>query len=152
MSSFYQEPKMKRHHWMPVSLFAAGISMGIVGSAAIHAQQAGSPTRLLLKSDLQGLASQEILFFTTSWAPGQTLRCHIHPEAHEFAYLIEGELTFRTKGVGETVARTGEVNHVLPDTPHYGRNASDKLARTLVVRVKDKSKPIAIDVETSNCP
>src|SRR5262245_27662926 len=106
---------MRRDHRMSVSLFAAGIVVGTLGSAAIHAQQAGSPPRLLLKSDLQGLAGQEILFTTTNWAPGQTLRCHIHPEAHEFAYLIEGELTFRTKGVGETVAKAGEINHVLPD-------------------------------------
>jgi quercetin dioxygenase-like cupin family protein len=146
-----QGAKMKRHYWMFVSLFAAGISVGIVGSAAIHAQQAGSPTRQILKADLQG-AGQETLFFTTDWAPGQTLPCHIHPEGHEFAYLIEGELTFNIKGVGEKVVKAGEINHVLPDIPHYGRNASDKLAKTLVVRVKDKSKPIAVDVEASNCP
>ena len=143
---------MKRHYWTCVSLFAAGISVGIVGSATIHAQPAGSLPRQILKADLQGIAGQEILFTTTNWAPGQTLRCHIHPEAHEFAYLIEGELTFKIKGMGEKVVKAGEVNHVLPDTPHYGRNASDKLARTLVVRVKDKSKPIAVDVEASDCP
>jgi quercetin dioxygenase-like cupin family protein len=152
MPKFKPGPKMKRYYWMFVALFAAGIFVGIVGSAAIHAQQAGSPTRQILKADLQGIAGQETLFFTTDWAPGQTLRCHIHPEGHEFAYLIEGELTFKIKGVGEKVVKAGEINHVLPDTPHYGRNASDKLARTLVVRVKDKSKPIAVDVEASNCP
>ena len=78
--------------------------------------------------------------------------CHVHPNGHEFAYLIEGELTFKIEGVGEKVVKAGEVGHVLPDVAHYGRNASDKLAKTLLVRVKEKSKPIAVEVAASNCP
>jgi quercetin dioxygenase-like cupin family protein len=92
------------------------------------------------------------LFSTTDWSPGQKLPCHIHPDGHEFAYLIEGELTFRIEGVGEKVVKASEVGHVLPGVAHYGRNASDKLAKTLVVRVKEKSKPLAVEVAASTCP
>jgi quercetin dioxygenase-like cupin family protein len=66
--------------------------------------------------------------------------------------MLEGELTFRIKGVGEKVVKAGEVNYVPPDIPHYGRNASNKIARTLVVRVKDKSKPLVTQVDASDCP
>ena len=31
--------------------------------------------------------------------------------------------------MGEKVVKAGEVGHVLPGVAHYGRNASDKLAR-----------------------
>jgi hypothetical protein len=31
-------------------------------------------------------------------------------------------------------------------------HASDEPAQTLVVRIKDKTKPIAMPVEASNCP
>jgi quercetin dioxygenase-like cupin family protein len=143
---------MKRHCWMLTFLFAAGIIVGIAGSTAIKAQLAGSPARRLLSTDLKGVPGQEILFFTTDWAPGQTLPCHVHPDGHEFAYLLEGELTFKIEGAGEKVVKAGEVGHVLPGVAHYGRNASDKLAKTLVVRVKEKSKPIAVEVAASNCP
>jgi quercetin dioxygenase-like cupin family protein len=143
---------MKRHHWMLTALFATGILVGIAGSAAINAQPTGSPTRRLLSADLKGVPGQEILFFTTDWAPGQTLPCHVHPDGHEFAYLIEGELTFKIEGVGEKVIKAGEVGHILPGVAHYGRNASDKLAKTLVVRVKERSKPIMVEVAASSCP
>lgn len=143
---------MKSHHWMLTCLFAAGIIVGIAGSAAINAQPTGSPTRRILDADLQGIPGQEVLFFTTDWAPGQTLPCHVHPDGHEFAYLIEGELTFKIEGVGEKVIKAGEVGHVLPGVTHYGRNASDKRAKTLVVRVKEKSKPIMVEVAASTCP
>ena len=132
-------------------LSAAGIAIGIIGTARIEAQPAPSPTRRILTIALQNIPGQEVLFFTTDWAPGQSLRCHVHPDGHEFAYIIEGELTFSIKGVGEKIVRTGEVNYLAPGVPHYGHNASDKLTRTLVVRIKDKSKPIVSEVETSNC-
>jgi quercetin dioxygenase-like cupin family protein len=145
--------KMKSHRWMMLLLlFAAGIIVGIAGSTAINAQLAASRARPIFGADLKGVPGQEILFSTSDWSPGQTLPCHIHPDGHEFAYLIEGELTFKIEGVGEKVVKAGEVGHVLPGVAHYGRNASDKLAKTLVVRVKEKSKPLAVEVAASHCP
>jgi len=141
--------KVKTLTSMLTGLFAVGISVAILGLS--QAQQAPGPTRKIMGTDLQNLPGQETLIFTTDWAPGQSLRCHIHPDGHEFAYLIEGELTFTIQGVGEKVVKAGEVNYVAPGVPHYGRNASDKLARTLVVRVKDKSKPVVTEVEASDC-
>jgi quercetin dioxygenase-like cupin family protein len=145
---------MKSHRWMMLLfLFAAGIIVGIAGSTAINAQLAASRARTIFSADLKGVPGQEILFSTSDWSPGQTLPCHIHPDGHEFAYLIEGELTFRIEGVGEKVVKAGEeVGHILPGVAHYGRNASDKIAKTLVVRVKEKSKPLAVEVAASSCP
>jgi quercetin dioxygenase-like cupin family protein len=145
----HKEATVKQN--LMLCLSAACIFIGIIGFVAIQAQPAPSPTRRILSTDLQNIPGQEVLFFTTDWAPGQSLRCHVHPDGHEFAYIIEGELTFSIKGVGERVVKAGEVNYLAPGIPHYGRNASNKLARTLVVRIKDKSKPIVSEVETSNC-
>ena len=33
-----------------------------------------------------------------------------------------------------------------PNTPHFGRNATDRVCKTIVVRIKDKDKPIAMEV------
>jgi quercetin dioxygenase-like cupin family protein len=38
--------------------------------------------------------------------------------------------------------KQGEVLHTPPNTAHFGRNATDKLSKTLVVRIKDKDKPL----------
>jgi len=126
-------------------MLIAGLLASVAGSHA-YAQPVGFPTRQILRTDLQGVSGQEVMLFTTDWAPGQRLPWHIHPDGHEFAYLIEGELTFEIEGVGERVVRAGEVNHVLPYVAHYGRNASNKLAKTLVIRIKDKSKPVMTEV------
>jgi hypothetical protein len=34
-----------------------------------------------------------------------------------------------------------------PNTPHFGRNATDRVSKTIVVRIKDKGKPISVDVK-----
>jgi quercetin dioxygenase-like cupin family protein len=71
----------------------------------------------------------------------------MHPEGHEFAYVIEGELTLEIDGVGTKVVKAGEVMHTPPNIPHFGRNATDKPLKTLVMRIKDKSKPIVVEVQ-----
>src|SRR3954451_13858282 len=103
--------KMKRQFWMLAGLFAAGASVGVAGIPVIYAQVVSSPTRQILGTDLQGVPGQEILFFTTDWAPGQKLPWHIHPDGHEFAYLIEGELTFEIEGIGKKIVKGGELGH-----------------------------------------
>ena len=127
-------------------LLAAGIVIGLASSELIHAQVAGPTVRQIFKTDLQNLPGQEILFFASEWQPGVRLPLHVHPEGHEFVYVLEGEQTFEIDGVGTKVVKQGEVLHTPPNTAHFGRNATDKVSRTLVVRIKDKDKPIAVNV------
>ena len=72
---------------------------------------------------------------------------HVHPEGHEFVYVIEGEQTFEVEGVGTKVVKAGEMIHTPPNTAHYGRNATDKNSKTLVIRIKDKETPIMVEVK-----
>ena len=66
---------------------------------------------------------------------------------HELVYVIEGEQTFEIEGVGTKVVKAGEVVYTPPDTPHFGRNATDKVSKTLVIRIKDKDKPVMTEVK-----
>jgi quercetin dioxygenase-like cupin family protein len=43
--------------------------------------------------------------------------------------------------------KAGEVIYTPPNTPHFGRNATDKESRTLVVRIKAKDKPVMTEVK-----
>jgi quercetin dioxygenase-like cupin family protein len=130
-----------------LGLVAAGVILGMASSEMIHAQVAGYSTKQILKDDLQNIPGQEVLFFTSDWPPGYRLPLHMHEEGHEFVYVIEGEQTFEIDGVGTKVVKAGEVLHTPPNVPHFGRNATDKLSKTLVVRIKNKDKPLLTEVK-----
>jgi quercetin dioxygenase-like cupin family protein len=130
-----------------VGLVAAGVILGMASSEMIHAQVAGYSTKQILKDDLQNIPGQEVLFFTSDWPPGYRLPLHMHEEGHEFVYVIEGEQTFEIDGVGTKVVKAGEVLHTPPNVPHFGRNATDKLSKTFVVRIKNKDQPLLTEVK-----
>lgn len=54
--------------------------------------------------------------------------------------------TFEVEG-GTKVVKAGEMIHMPPNTAHYGRNATDKNWKSLVIRIKDKEKPIMVEVK-----
>ena len=129
------------------ALFAGGVLTGLASSEIIHAQVSGYVTKQVLKTDLQNIPGQEVIFFASDWPPDFRLPWHMHPEGHEFVYVIEGEQTFEVDGVGTKVVKAGEMIHTPPNIAHYGRNATDKLSKTLVIRIKDKDKPITVEVK-----
>lgn len=97
--------------------------------------------------DLKNLPGQELLIFASTWQPGFRLPLHIHPDGHEVTYVVEGEQTFEVAGVGASiVVKAGEALYTPPNTPHFGRNATDRVSKTIVVRIKDKDKPISMEV------
>ena len=129
-------------------VFAVGILVGSVSSEFVHAQGPQYETKQLLRADLKNLPGQELLIFASTWQPGFRLPLHMHPDGHEVTYVIEGEQTFEVDGVGtDIVVKAGEALYTPPNTPHFGRNATDRISKTIVVRIKDKDKPIAIDVK-----
>ena len=129
------------------SLFACGIVFGIGASQIIYAQAPAYSTKQVSQTDLSNLPGQEVLIFASTWQPGFRLPWHIHPDGHEFTYVIEGEQTFEIDGVGTKVVKAGEVIYTPPNIAHYGRNATDKASKTLVVRIKAKDKPIMVEVK-----
>ena len=128
-------------------LFAAGTAFGVGVSQLIFAQTAAYQTRELIRTDLKNLPGQEAIIFSSEWQPGFRLPLHMHPEGHEFTYVVEGEQTFEIEGVGQRIVKAGEAIYTPPNTPHFGRNATDKVSRTFVVRIKDKSQPITVDIK-----
>ena len=135
-----------RKQALAAALFASGAVVGLGSSTMIRAQVPAYATTQILKTDLQNLPGQEVLLFTSEWQPGFRLPWHMHPNGHEFTYVIEGEQTFEIEGVGTKIVRAGEVLYTPPNTAHYGRNATDRISKTLVVRIKDKDKPLMTEV------
>jgi quercetin dioxygenase-like cupin family protein len=130
-----------------IGLFSAGALFGAGVSRALFAQSPAYQTREVIRTELKNLPGQEALIFASTWQPGFRLPLHMHPEGHEFTFVVEGEQTFEIEGVGTKVVKAGEALYTPPNTPHYGRNASDKISRTIVVRIKDKSQPLAVEIK-----
>ena len=128
-------------------LFTSGILVGVGCSEIIHAQAPALATRQVMQADLKNLPGQEVLLFASSWQPGYRLPLHMHPEGHEITYVVEGEQTFEIDGVGTKIVKAGEAIYTPPNTPHFGRNATDGISKTIVVRIKAKDQPVAIDVK-----
>jgi quercetin dioxygenase-like cupin family protein len=120
----------------------AGI--GAMGGSVAQAQAPNAPTaKQLLQTDLKGVAGQEALVFVVDFAPGQILPWHVHPGGHELVYGLEGTLVIEDQNSKKLTVKTGDVSHVDPDVGHTARNEGTTLAKVLVVRVKDKAKPVA---------
>jgi len=136
-----------RHSVVAVALFAAGIAVGLASSEMLHAQAPAFVTKQLLHTDLVNLPGQEVLVSASTWQPGHRLPLHMHPDGHEFTYVIEGEQTLEIDGEGTKVVKAGEMLYTPPGVVHYGRNASDKELKTLVLRIKPKDKPILVEVK-----
>jgi len=129
--------------YMPaVVIFGGGILLGLGSSEVIHAQMPGYATKQIFKTDLSNLPGQEAIIYASEWPPGFRLPLHNHEEGHEFVYVVEGEQTF----VGTKVVKAGEVVYTPPNTNHYGRNATDKISKTIVIRIKAKDKPVMTEV------
>jgi quercetin dioxygenase-like cupin family protein len=128
-------------------LLAVGTLVGSISGEIIRAQEPQYVTKQILQTDLNNLQGQEALIFTSTWQPGFRLPLHMHPNGHEFTFVIEGEQTFEVDGVGTKAVKAGEVLYTPPNTAHFGRNATDKISKTLVVRIKDKDKPIMVEVK-----
>ncbi len=130
-----------------IALVGFGVALGSVGSAMIHAQAPALAPRQVLKTELANIAGQEAFFFAADWQPNQQLPWHAHPDGHEFVYVIDGAVTFEIDGVGSRTVKSGEVIHVPPNAAHRAQNAGGGPSKTLVVRIKDKSKPMTVDVQ-----
>jgi quercetin dioxygenase-like cupin family protein len=139
-------PLRMRSYVCALAVFSFGLAIGMGSSEMIHAQNPAYATKQIIQTDLNNLPGQEALLFTSTWQPGFRLPLHMHPDGHEFTFVIEGEQTFEVEGVGTKVVKAGEVIYTPPNTPHFGRNATDKPSKTLVVRIKAKDKPISIEI------
>jgi quercetin dioxygenase-like cupin family protein len=130
-----------------IGLVACGAMIGLSFAEVIHAQQSGFSTKQIFREDLSDMPGHEVVFFTSDWPPGFRLPWHLHEDGHEYVFVVQGEQTFEIDGVGTKVVKAGEVIHNPPNVQHYGRNATDKISKTLVVRIKAKDKPITTEVK-----
>lgn len=102
----------------------------------------------LLVADLAGELGKEVNIQVYTFPPGASVPWHIHPDAHEFDYELDGALTLQADGEGSKVLKRGDAVYVAPNVMHRGLNVSrTQTAKIFVVRVKPKDKPLTTEVQ-----
>jgi quercetin dioxygenase-like cupin family protein len=126
-------------------LLATAAGAGLVlarepeGGDKIQSQQ-------LFVKPLAGDRTKELNAQSYTFAPGAVLPWHIHADADEIAYVVEGTFTFQRAGEQPKVLHAGEADYVEPNVVHHGMNLSDAPVKLFVVRIKPKDKPLVTEV------
>jgi quercetin dioxygenase-like cupin family protein len=124
-----------------------GLALGHVDVSRVQAQQK-PVVQTVFRADLENLPGQEAILEVLTIPPGLATPRHIHPDGHEIVYVLEGSTNAEINGRETRNYNVGDVVHVAPNIPHTGRNASaTEPLKVLIVRIKDKSKPIMVPVQ-----
>ena len=128
-----------------ILLLAALAGVGLVVAREPDGQS-GVTSEQLLAEALAGEPGKEVVAQTYTFPAGAVLPWHIHPDAHEVAYVIEGDFTFQIEGEAPRALKAGEASYLAPNVVHRGMNQSDAPVTLFVVRVKPKDKPLVMEV------
>jgi quercetin dioxygenase-like cupin family protein len=123
-------------------LLVAGLAGAGFALAREPRGQSGVTAEQLIAEALAGDPTQEVRAQLYTFPPGAVLPWHIHPDAHEIAYVIEGTLTFQRAGEAPRKIKAGEADYLSPNVVHRGLNEGDTPVKLFVVRIKPKDKPL----------
>jgi len=120
------------------------------GAGLILAREPGDhpevSTQKLIDQALAGEDGKEVVAQTYEFPPGVVLPWHIHPDAHEIAYVLEGDFTFEREGAPPREMTAGDADYLPPNVVHRGLNKSDRPVKLFVVRIKPKDQPLVEEV------
>ena len=99
-------------------------------------------------ADLPGEPGREVNIQDYTFPPGASVSWHIHPDAHELDYELDGAFTLQTDGEGSKVLKRGDAVYVAPNVVHRGLNVSRTAGgEDLCGGVKPKDKPLTTEVQ-----
>lgn len=121
---------------------------GIVGVLAARnpVQAPKVEAEQLVVQDFAGDPSKQVNVQLYTFPPGHGVPWHIHPDAHEIAYILQGTLTFEHDGEKPREIKAGQAEYLPPNIVHRGINYGTDEVKLLAVRIKPKNKPITVEV------
>ena len=129
----------------PTLLFAAALALafgaGLATRSVVGAQQAATPPKELMHEPLVGGIHEDLIMVEASLAPNAGVPWHIHQDAHEIGYVLEGAIKVQLDKGAERVIKAGEGFHIDANVVHRGQAGASGV-KVLVVRLKPKDKPI----------
>lgn len=139
---------MKRTLLLGASL-ALAFAAGLATHSIVSAQQPAPTAKTLMDEPLVGGTYEQLLMQEVSLQPNTNVPWHIHPDAHEITYVLEGEVTLKLDGQPDHPFKAGEGLHLNANVPHAAQ-AGPNGAKLLIVRVKPKDKPVMQPVQHTN--
>jgi quercetin dioxygenase-like cupin family protein len=125
-----------------LALAALAFGAGFLANNLATARQPPVIAKTILQSDVKGGVFEEAVVQVYEFEPGAVLPWHIHPDAHEIAYILDGALTLEIDGQGSRVLQTGDASHVPPNAVHRGAADPARGVKLVAVRFKPKDKPL----------
>ncbi len=136
-------PSSARRFAIPALAFVAGFAAhALVTQDTAGARQPPVSARTVLESDVTGGRFEQAVVQVYEFEPGAALPWHIHADAHEVAYILDGALTLEIEGQGARVLRPGEASHLPPNVVHRGLTDPRLGAKLVAVRFKPKDAPL----------
>ena len=138
---------MRLRNWIVSVVLLAGLAgaTGFVLAREPDSQSAVTSQQLFAEV-LAREPGKEVNAQAYTFAPGAVLPWHIHPDAHEIAYVVEGDFSFQIEGEPVKQLKAGEAAYLRPNVVHRGMNKSDKPVKLFVVRIKPKDAPLVVEM------
>ncbi len=128
-----------------IVVLLVGIALGVAGHALVAAQSLppipGVSTTPLVRTNLTGVDSKEVILAVTELAPGAAAPRHIH-HGQEFVYVLEGVATTNVEGQPTRQIKAGDHLHRPFRVPHDLKNTGTTPVKIVSVFVVDKGKPL----------
>jgi len=125
-----------------LALVSLAFAAGFLANNLAIGREPPVTAKTILQTDVKGGVLEEAVVQVYTFEPGAALPWHIHPDAHEIAYILEGSLTLEIEGQGSRVLRAGDASHVAPNVVHRGSTDPAQGTRLVAVRFKPKDKPL----------
>jgi quercetin dioxygenase-like cupin family protein len=143
---FKKEIVMKPTMFLLSLPLTVGIAMGMIGTQVLNAQQAPSvKTTILLKQDMS-LPGWEAVMSLQEFPPGAVEDRHTHP-AEAYGFVLEGTISLEIEGMPTATLKAGDVFHIAPGEIHQVINNGNVPAKSAVVLVAEKGKPLRMQVQ-----
>ena len=126
---------------LPVAVHGRVVECAGLATQRVIAQQPAAAANELIHEPLVGGIYDEMIMAQATLPPNASVPWHIHQDAHEIAYVLEGAIKVQLDKGTERVIKVGEGFHIDANLVHRGQ-AGASGARVLVVRLKPKDKPV----------
>ena len=110
-----------------------------IGTAVEPAAAPSVQAENLLREPILGVEGKEIIVSRVSFPPLTELPWHWHP-GEEFFYVIEGSVTLKRRGQGDTPIAQGAAQKIAPEVIHTGRTG-EQGAELVIFRVHAAGEP-----------
>ena len=128
-----------------VFLCVVSTVVATAGFASLHAQQAAPAIKrdVVLKQDMT-IPGREVIMAEVELPPGTSEGLHTHPSAELFGFVVDGTIEVEIQGKPAATLKAGDHFYFAPGVVHQNANRSSALAKTYVVFMAEKGKPLTV--------